>query len=76
MAARGRGYFALYRYSENLKKSFPRKVSTRFSNNNVENFNVPRVTLYKIPSSNDDWSKTMATRGRGYFALYRYIVKT
>ena len=30
------------------------------------------MTLYQIPTSRVDWSKNMAPRGRGYFALYGY----
>ena len=30
------------------------------------------VTLYQIPSIHVDWSKIMATRGWGCFALYGY----
>ena len=34
--------------------------------------NVPWLTLYQIPSSHVDWSKNMAARGWGLFALYGY----
>ena len=32
--------------------------------------NAPWMTLYQIPSSHVDWLKNIASRGRGYFALY------
>ena len=34
--------------------------------------NVLWMSLYHIPSSHVDWSKNMASRGRGYFALQGY----
>ena len=30
------------------------------------------MTLYQIPSSHVDWSKSMAASRQGYFALYGY----
>ena len=30
------------------------------------------MILYQIPSSHVDWSKNMAAKGHGYFALYGY----
>ena len=69
MDASGRGYFALYGYSENLKNLLLRKCLANFQ---IICRNTPWETLYQIPLSHVDWSKNMAARGRGYFALYDY----
>ena len=69
MAARGRGYFALYGYSENLKKNSPLKVSGQFSNNFVEMFGWLFIRFLQAKLIG---RKNMAARGRGYFALYGY----
>ena len=70
MAARG-GLFLLYNMAKvkTLKIIFSESVVLIFK---LFCRNVPRVTLYQIPSSHVDWSKTMDARGRGYFALYGY----
>ena len=66
MAARGQGYFALYSYSENLKKSSSPKVFSRFSNNFVEMFiRWPSIRFLQAMLIGQ---KNMAARGRGYFA--------
>ena len=61
MAVSGQGYFALYGHSENLKNLFLQKCLADFQRN------VPRVALYQIPTSQVDWSETMAARGRGLY---------
>ena len=50
--------------------SFPKLVCW-FSNCFVEMV-LGWPTLYRIPSSHVDWSKSMAFRGRGLFVLYSY----
>ena len=55
----GRGYLALFGYSENLYLLL-RKWWSDFL---IVCGNVPWVTLCRIPSSHVDWSKNMAARG-------------
>ena len=69
IVTRGRGYFALYGYSNNLKKSFPPKVFGQFSNDFVKMF-LGKPTLFQILLSHVDWTKNMAARGQVYLAFY------
>ena len=68
MASRGRGYFALYGYIENLKNLFLQKCQADFQI-------ILKKCFFAWPSIRFlqamliGW-KNMADRGRGYFALY------
>ena len=57
------------KHSEHLKSLLLGKCQANFQ---IICRNVPRVTLYQIPSSHVDWSNTMAAKGLCYFALYGY----
>ena len=61
----GGAFFALYGYSVNSKNLLLQKCQADFQK---KVGNVPRVTLYQISSSQVDWSKNMAAKGRGFFA--------
>ena len=56
MATRGRDYFAVYGYSENLTNLLPRKCLASFQ----------IISLYQIPSDYVDWSKNMTAIGLFY----------